>query len=280
MNKLNADKRAQVISWLLEGMTIRDTVRITGVAKNTVTKLLVDLGVACYKYQDKVFRNLTCKRLQCDEIWSFCYKKRKNMPNGLSGVFGCDDIWTWTAICADTKIVPSWLVANRSSEAASIFIEDLAGRLTNKVQLATDGIKICLQAVEKPFGGDIDYSMLIKLFGANEDDSGEKAAKSCSPHECTDAKPEKDSGIPNPDLLIRNVERQGLTMGMSMRRHSRPANDFTKKLENMDAAVALHFMYYNFARVHPALRVTPVMAAGISGHVWSIMEIAKMLDTQ
>jgi hypothetical protein len=179
VNKLSTEKRARVIGCLVEGMSIRATVRITGIAKNTITKLLVDLGHACKEYQDRVFRNLPCLRIQCDEVWSFCYAKQKNVPDELKGVFGYGDVWTWTAICADTKLVPSWLVANRSATAANIFIEDLASRLRNRVQLTTDGHKVYLEAVEASFGGDIDYAMLIKLYG-NEGGSDDVAARKYS----------------------------------------------------------------------------------------------------
>lgn len=185
MNKLSTEKREQVIGCLVEGMSTRSTVRVTGAAKNTVTKLLVDLGNACREYQDKAFRNLTCSRIQCDEVWSFCYAKQKNVSEYLKGVFGYGDIWTWTAICADTKLVPSWLVANRSADAAMMFIQDLASRLNNRIQLTTDGHKVYLDAVENTFGGDIDYAMLVKVYG-NEGGSEEATAKRYSPAECTD----------------------------------------------------------------------------------------------
>jgi IS1 family transposase len=278
MNKLSTEKRAQVIGCLVEGMSIRATVRITGVAKNTITKLLVDLGHACKEYQDKVFCDLPCQRIQCDEVWSFCYAKQKNVPSDLQGIFGYGDVWTWTAFCADTKLVPSWLVANRSADAASIFIDDLASRLSNRVQLTTDGHKVYLEAIEAAFGGDIDYAMLIKLFG-NEGSSDDKTDRKYSPAECTDIKIVPVSGRPDENHISTSyVERNNLTMRMSMRRFTRLTNAFSKKVENLDAAVALHFMYYNFGRIHKTLRVTPAMEAGVSDHVWSLEEIAGLLE--
>lgn len=279
MNKLSAEKRAQIIGCLVEGMSIRATVRVTGAAKNTVTKLLVDLGAACQEYQDKTLRNLPCKRIQCDEIWSFCYAKEKNVPEDLKGFFGYGDVWTWTALCADTKIVPSWLVANRSAQAAHVFIEDLASRLANRIQLTTDGHKVYLTAVEAVFGADVDYAMLVKVYG-NESSTGDSTARTYSPAECTDARPIPITGMPEERHISTSyVERQNLTMRMSMRRFTRLTNGFSKKVDNLEAAVALHFMYYNFGRIHKTLRVTPAMEAGVADHVWSLEEIAGLLDS-
>jgi len=258
-------------------MSIRATVRITGAAKNTVSKLVVDLGNACQEYQSKIFRNLTCKRIQCDEIWSFCYSKEKNVPKELKGIFGYGDIWTWTAICADTKLIPCWLVANRSAAAAKIFIEDLSSRLKNRVQLTTDGHKAYLQAVEDAFGGDIDYAMLVKIYG-NENDSTDKAARKYSPAECTGTKVEKIYGNPKEKYISTSyAERSNLTIRMSMRRFTRLTNGFSKKVENHEAAIAMFFMYYNFCRIHQTLRVTPAMEVGITDHVWSLEEIVKLM---
>lgn len=278
MNQLSTEKRAQVIGCLVEGMSIRSTVRVTGAAKNTVTKLLVDLGNACREYQDKAFRNLNCSRIQCDEIWSFCYAKQKNVPEDLKGVFGFGDVWTWTAICADTKLIPSWLVANRSADAAMMFIQDLASRLKNRIQLTTDGHKVYLDAVENTFGGDIDYAMLVKVYG-NEQGTEEGTAKRYSPAECTDIRVIPVSGNPDEKHISTSyVERNNLTMRMSMRRFTRLTNAFSKKVENLEAAISLHFMYYNFARIHTSLRVTPAMEAGITDHVWSLEDIVNLID--
>lgn len=277
MNQLSTEKRAHVIGCLVEGMSIRSTVRVTGAAKNTVAKLLVDLGTACREYQDKAFRNLSCKRIQCDEIWSFCYAKQKNVPEELKGIFGYGDIWTWTAICADTKLVPSWLVASRSAEAATMFIDDLASRLRNRVQLTTDGHKVYLNAVEKAFGADIDYAMLVKVYG-NENNTEAANATRYSPPECVDVRVIPITGNPKEKHISTSyVERNNLTMRMSMRRFTRLTNAFSKKVENLEAAISLHFMYYNFARIHTSLRVTPAMEAGISDHVWTFEEIVNLL---
>lgn len=276
MNKLTTEKRSQIVGCLVEGMSIRATVRITGAAKNTATKLVVELGAACQEYQDKVFRNLECKRIQCDEIWSFCYAKEKNVPKDLKGLFGFGDIWTWTAICADTKLIPCWLIANRSAAAAKIFIEDLASRLKNRVQLTTDGHKAYLQAVEDAFGGDIDYAMLVKIYG-NENDTSDKAARKYSPVECTGTKTVLISGHPDEKSISTSfAERSNLTIRMSMRRFTRLTNGFSKKVENLEAAIALFFMYYNFGRIHQTLRVTPAMEAGLTDHVWTLCEILEL----
>jgi IS1 family transposase len=278
MNKLTNEKRSQIVGCLVEGMSIRATVRITGAAKNTVTKLVVELGAACQEYQNKIFRNLECKRIQCDEIWSFCYSKEKNVPQDLKGIFGFGDIWTWTAIDADTKLIPCWLIANRSAAAAKVFIEDLSSRLKNRVQLTTDGHKAYLQAVEDAFGGDIDYAMLVKIYG-NENDTSDKAARKYSPVECTGTKTVRISGHPDEKSISTSyAERSNLTIRMSMRRFTRLTNGFSKKVENHEAAIALFLMYYNFGRIHQTLRVTPAMEAGITDHVWSLEEIVKLSD--
>ncbi len=274
MNRLPIQKRAQVIGCLVEGNSIRSTVRMTGVAKNTVTKLLVDLGKACSEYQDKVMRNLPCKRLQCDEIWAFCYAKDKNVPEDKKGQFGYGDVWTWTAICADTKLVPSFMIGDRSGGTARLFIDDLASRLANKVQLTTDGHKAYLEAVEGAFGCEIDYAMLIKLYGVEPEGD-----KRYSPSKCTGTRTEVITGTPDKGKISTSyVERQNLTMRMGMRRFTRLTNAFSKKAENLAAAVALHFMYYNFGRIHRTLRVTPAMEAGITDHVWTLEEIAELVD--
>jgi IS1 family transposase len=278
MNKLDITKRAQIIGCLVEGNSIRSTCRMTGAAKNTITKLLVEIGKACADYQDKTFRNLPCKNIQCDEIWSFCYAKDKNVPKEFKGVFGYGDVWTWTAIDADTKLIPSWLVANRSVDAAIVFINDLASRLKNRIQLTTDGHRAYLTAVENAFGGAIDYAMLVKVYG-NENDTQDKSARKYSPAECTETKRVRVVGNPDADLVSTSyAERQNLTMRMSMRRFTRLTNAFSKKVDNLEAAVALHFMHYNFCRIHKTLRVTPAMEAGITDHVWTLEEIINLLN--
>ena len=271
MNKLSQQKQTQVISALVEGNSIRATVRMTGVAKNTIVKLLANVGMACAEYQDKVFKNLTCKRIQCDEIWSFCYAKEKNVPEDKKGIFGYGDVWTFTSICADTKLVPAWHIGRRDLENATLFMKDLAYKLANRVQLTTDGHKMYLEAVESAFGGDIDFSQLIKLYG----DSPE-GQKRYSPAKCAGTIKVKINGNPDIEKVSTSyVERQNLTMRMSMRRFTRLTNGFSKKVENLFYAVSLHFMYYNFCRIHQTLRVTPAIEAKVTDHVW---EIEEMLD--
>ena len=275
MNKLDTAKRAQIVSALVEGNSINATVRMTGAAKHTVLKLLADLGRACATYQDQAFRNLPCKHIQCDEIWSFCYAKEKNVPDEFKGQFGFGDVWTWTALCADTKLVPCWLIGGRSAEYASKFMSDLAGRLANRVQLTTDGHKAYLNAVFDAFGHDIDYAMLEKIYSGPP--SGGQARY--SPGECCGAKKKNITGKPKKKQISTSfVERQNLTMRMSMRRFTRLSNGFSKKVENLEHAVAIHFMNYNFARIHKTLRVTPSMEAGIADHVWELEEIVGLLD--
>ena len=246
MNKLRKDKQVQVISALVEGNSIRATVRMTGVAKNTVVKLQADLGKACAEYQDKTFKDLLCQHIQCDEIWSFCYAKEKNVPEKKRGQFGYGDIWTFTAICADSKLVPSWFIGNRDLESATIFLKDLAGRLANRIQLTTDGHKMYLDAVESAFGNDVDFSQLVKIYG--QTDEGQKRY---SPAACIGTIKQKINGDPEGNKISTSyVERQNLTMRMNMRRFTRLTNAFSKKVENLAYAVALHFMYYNFCRIH------------------------------
>ena len=272
MNKLSPQERAQVLGCLVEGNSIRATVRLTGAAKNTVTKLLVDVGKACREYQDKALRNLPCKRIQVDEVWAFCYAKQKNLPPEKAGQFGYGDVWTWTAICADTKLVPSWMVGDRDTEWASAFMNDLAGRLADRVQLTSDGHRPYLQAVAGAFGNEIDYAMLDKLYGMPDGYEGKY-----SPAKCLGSRKRVVSGEPDPMLISTSyAERQNLTMRMQMRRFTRLTNAFSKKVENLDAAVSLYFMHYNFVRIHQTTRVTPAMAAGVTDRVWSLEDIARL----
>lgn len=249
---------------------------MTGVAKNTVVKLLADLGHACAEYQDKALRNLTCKRIQCDEIWSFCYAKDKNVPTDKRGQFGYGDVWTWTALDAETKLIPCWRVGRRSAWDAQHFMHDLAARLANRVQLTTDGHNVYLTAVDLAFGIDIDYAMLVKLYGP---DPREKEAR-YSPAQCIGAIPTVITGRPERKHISTSyVERQNLSMRMHMRRFTRLTNAFSKKVENHAHALAIYFMYYNFGRIHQTLRITPAMAAGISDHVWELREIVELART-
>jgi len=272
MNKLNRDKQAQVIAALVEGNSINATCRMTGVAKHTVLKLIASLGSACADYQDKVFRNLKCKRIQCDEIWQFCYAKQRNVPAEKQGHFGYGDVWTWVAIDADTKLVPSFMVGNRDLQTARIFIDDLKSRLASRVQLTTDGLKVYLDAVEGAFGSEIDYAMLIKSYESTQEETR------YSPAECVACERKRVMGSPNPRHISTSyVERQNLTMRMSMRRFTRLTNGFSKKVENHAYAVAIHYMHYNFCRVHQTLRVTPAMEAGLTDHVWTIEEMLSKI---
>lgn len=274
MNKLTTKERTRVVAALVEGNSIRSTVRMTGTAKNTVVKLLAELGSVCAEYQDKTLRGLKCKKIQCDEIWSFCYAKQKNVPDDKQGQFGFGDVWTWTAIDPESKLVVSWLVGLRNSEWARVFISDLAKRLDNKVQLTTDGHKAYLVAVDEAFGANVDYAMLHKLYGA--ENAGEARY---SPPKCIGCHRQSIIGKPKrKDVSTSIVERQNLTIRMGMRRFTRLTNGFSKKIENLEHAVALHFMHYNFCRIHQTLRTTPAMAAGVTNHLWEIADIVKLLE--
>jgi len=279
MNRLSLKRRTEVIAALVEGNSIRATCRMTGTAKGTTIRLLASVGAACDKYQQEHLRNLSCRRIQCDEVWSFCHAKEKNVPDEFKGQFGYGDIWTWTAICADSKLVPSWLVGKRDLEYAQAFIADLATRLSHRVQLTTDGHKVYLEAVENGFGADIDYAMLIKLYGAEPE-----GGKRYSPARCIGTESRVIQGNPDTKHISTSyVERNNLTMRMSMRRFTRLTNAFSKKVENLEYAVALHFMYYNFCRVHQSLTprgsygVTPAMAVEVSDHIWTIEEIVSLI---
>jgi len=277
MNRLNQAKRVQIASALVEGNSLRATARMCDVAFNTVLKFLPEIGDACEAYQRRVLVNLPCKRIQCDEIWSFCYAKEKNVPKEFRGKFGYGDVWTWTALCADTKLVPSWRIGTRNAWHAQNFMHDLAARLANRVQLTTDGHRAYLTAVEVAFGTDIDYAMLVKLYGNDTPDRESRY----SPAEVISCRSIPLIGDPQQRHISTSyVERQNLTMRMNMRRFTRLTNAFSKKLDNHRAAVALHYMHYNFCRVHQTLRVTPAMEAGIANHVWSIEELVGLLDNE
>lgn len=274
MNQMNLERRAAVVRCLVEGNSIRSTVRMTGAAKNTVTKLLVDLGMACEEYQDKNLRGIVAKNIQCDEIWSFVGCKEKNKAVDAPD-FGTGDVWTWTAMDADTKLMISWFIGDRSNEAGKAFLEDLAARIENRPQVTTDGHRVYFRAVPDAFDGQVDYAMLVKHYGLDRE-----SERRYSPTVCTGATKEVMMG--NPDLSkvsTSYVERSNLTMRMSMRRFTRLTNAFSKKLNNHCAAIGLHFMYYNFCRKHQTLKTTPAVAAGLTDHVWTIEEmIEAVLD--
>lgn len=278
MNRLSTEKRAQIIGCLVEGNSIRATVRMTGAAKNTITKLLADLGEACVEYQDGVFQDLPCSVVEVDEIWSYCYAKQKNVPEQFKGTPGYGDVWTFTAICADTKLVPSWLVGERTSTDAEVFLTDLAGRMADRIQLSTDGHVIYEGTVGPSFRNNVDWAQIQKTYASDPGQGGKY-----SPAVCTGTKRRAMKGDPDPDRISTSyVERQNLTMRMGMRRFTRLTNGFSRKVENLAHAVSLHFMHYNFARSHSTLKQkyprTPAMAAGVADHIWTLEEIAALLD--
>ncbi len=248
--------------------------RLTGVSKNTVAKLLIDAGKACMAYHDETVRNVEARRIQCDEIWTFTYAKQKDVATAKAAPHGAGDTWTWTAIDADTKLIVSYFVGGRDSECAMWFMDDLRSGLANRVQLTSDGHRAYLEAVEGTFGGDIDYAMLVKMYGAAPE--GEKRY---SPAVCTGARRTRIEGDPDPKHVSTSyVERNNLTMRMHMRRFTRLTNAFSKKIENHAYAVALHMMYYNFVRIHQSLRITPAMAAGVTDTLWSLEDIVRVVD--
>lgn len=274
MNKLTIEERAKILHLLCEGMSIRAITRLTGASKNTVSKLLVDAGKACAAYHDANVRNVKAARVQVDEIWSFTYAKQKNVATAKDAPEGAGDRWTWTALDADSKMIVSYLVGGRDAEYAMWFMDDLASRLANRVQLTSDGHKAYLEAVEGAFGCDVDYAQLVKMYGATIGAPGRY-----SPAECTGAKKIRREG--NPDIAhvsTSYVERSNLTMRMHMRRFTRLTNAFSKKVENHAHAVALHMMYYNFVRIHKTLRVTPAMAAGVTDRLWEIADVAMLVE--
>lgn len=276
MNRLTSDERARILHLLCEGMSIRAITRTTGASKNTVIKLLVDAGKACMAYHDQFVRKVKASRIQCDEIWSFCYAKAKNVADAKAAPIEAGDVWTWTALDADSKLIVSYLVGGRDAECADYFMDDVRQRLANRVQLTTDGHTAYLTAVERNFGGDVDYAQLIKIYGAP---TGKAQERRYSPGECCAIKKQAVTGNPvEAHVSTSYVERSNLTMRMHMRRFTRLTNAFSKKIENHAYAVALHMMYYNFVRIHKTLRVTPAMAAGLSDKLWEIGDIVTLIE--
>lgn len=273
MNSLSNDERIRVVAALVEGNSIRSTSRMTGVARNTVTKLLVDLGQACMEYHDKHVRKMRVRRLQYDEIWAYVGAKAKNVSAEKKEI-GWGDVWTWVGIDADTKLVVSYLVGGRGADWAMDSMQDCAGRITGRVQITTDGHKAYLEAVESAFGADVDYAQLQKIYGASLE-----TETRYSPATCIGCEMKQVSGNPDPKHVSTSyVERQNLTMRMHMRRFTRLTNGFSKKLDNHGYAVALHFMYCNFVRIHSTLRVTPAMESGLSNHAWELAELVGLLS--
>ncbi len=276
MNKLPLDKRVQILSMLVEGSSMRSISRVTSVSFNTVVKLLADAGAACDAYHDETVRNVTSKRVQCDEIWSFCYAKAKNVATAKAAPEGAGDVWTWTALDADSKLIVSWLVGGRDADYANELMQDVADRLDNRVQPTTDGHYAYLDSVERAFGADVDYAQLIKVYGTAPD-----AQKRYSPPVCVGANKDPLSGRPDKRHISTSyVERQNLTMRMSMRRFTRLTNAFSKKAENHCHALALYFVWYNFVRIHKSLRVTPAMAAGVTDTLRDMEWIASLIDAR
>jgi IS1 family transposase len=277
MNRLSRAERATILRLLVEGNSLRSTTRISGHSINTIGKLLVDIGAACTLFQDRALVNLPSTRIECDEIWAFCYARPRNVPEGHAGEWGYGDVWTWVALDPDTKLVCTWLVGRRDGPDATMFIGDLARRLRNRVQITTDGHRPYVDAIERAFGKDVDYAMLIKEYGADPE------APRPAPAVVLSQDVRVMQGNPDPDQISTSyVERQNLTMRMGMRRFTRLTNAFSKKVENHTAAIALHFMYVNFARPHKSLANpyprTPAMASGLTDHVWTMEEIAALLD--
>ena len=275
MNKLTAQDRAKIIHLLCEGMSIRAITRLTGVSKTTVSKLVVDAGQAAAWYQDRVFQSLNCKRLQIDEIWGFIAAKQKNVANMKRRTVDAGDAWLWLATDADTKLVPCWHVGNRSGDAAMEFIDDLASRLMSRVQITTDGHKAYLYAIDTAFGGEVDYAQLVKLFGA----IAREASAAIHPAECTGIIKTQVSGDPDMKHVSTSyAERNNLNVRMHSRRMTRLTNAFSKKMDNHAHAMALHFLYYNFVRIHKTLKVTPAMAAGVTDRLWEVADMVNVLE--
>lgn len=276
MNRLTKDERAKIVHLLCEGMSIRAVTRLTGASKTTVTKLICDMGAAAGWYQDRVFHNLNCRRLQIDEVWGFVGAKAKNADAAKKMAGEAGDVWLWVATDAETKLVPCWHVGNRGAGAAAQFIDDLAPRLANRVQITTDGHKAYLDAIDFAFAGEVDYAMLVKLYG---DEGGKTSEKRYSPAECTGAVKTPIRGNPDERYISTSyAERNNLNVRMHARRMTRLTNAFSKKVENHAHAMAMHFLYYNFVRIHKTLKVTPAMAAGVTDRLWEVADMITVLE--
>ena len=275
MNRLKASVRTQVLNCLIEGCSIRATVRMTGVSKKTVMRLLVEVGVVCADYQNRVLRNLTSRRLQVDEMWGFNYCKARNVTSKIATKHPmAGDVWLWVALDADTKLVPAWRVGDRDLATAYDFMHDLADRLTNHVQLTTDGHRPYLEAVESAFGVDIDYAMLIKIYGSDQTE------KRYSPAKCLGCDARTITGQPNPKHINTSfIERQNWSVRTAMRRYTRLSNGFSRKIENHCAAVALNYFAYNFIKIHRTVQMSPAMAAGVTDRLWEVSDLVALLET-
>jgi IS1 family transposase len=274
MNKLPPEQRAQALQMMAEGLSLRSITRLTGISRTTLIKLLEDAGEAFSEYQDRTLMNLNCKRLQVDEAWAFCYAKQKNVRTAKAASEGAGDIWTWVGIDAQSKLAVSWYVGGRDSEAAMIFMDDLAKRLANRVQLTSDGHKPYLEAVEGAFGSDIDYAMLVKVYGP-----APEGQRRYSPAECIGAVKHRVEGNPDPKHVSTSyAERQNLNIRMGNRRMTRLTNAFSKKAANHAHMMAIYFMHYNFVRIHQTLKITPAMAAGVTPALWEMSDMVKVLE--
>ncbi len=277
MNRLSIQERAKILGCLVEGNSLRATSRLTGKDKKTITRMLEEYGAACHKLHDERVRNVKSTRVQCDEIWAFVGMKQKNVPEDCKGTLGLGDVWTWTALCSDSKLIISYHVGFRDAQDALHLTDDLQKRLANRVQLTTDGHKAYLVAVEESFGADVDFAQLVKLYGAPQ---GQGDERRYSPSECTGARKQRITGDPDKKhISTSHVERMNLNIRMGVRRFTRLTNAFSKKIENHIHALSLYFAYYNFCRVHQSLRVTPAMEAGLTDHVWTIEELASLAES-
>lgn len=276
MNKLSRTARVEIIRLLVEGMSLRAITRVTGVSINTVTKLLVDAGKACSEYQDKAFRNLICRRVQIDEIWAFSYCKEKQVKTAKAAPRQAGDLWTFVALDSDTKLVPSWMVGSRDGDTACAFVQDLEARIATRIQLTSDGFAPYVTAVTGAFE-TVDYAMLVKHYSTPQPEP--QAAKRYSPTAVKSVTKEAIAGDPADKFIsTSHIERQNLTMRMHMRRFTRLTNAFTKKAENHAHAIALHFMYYNFCKIHMSLKITPAMRAGVVHELWDVVDIVRVIE--